>query len=431
MMIRLLGLLALVACPPTTGAQVSFHPLGDLPGGTSNSRARAVSPDGTVVAGVSESGSGLEACSAPLGGPLLGLGDLPGGLFGSDAFGISSSGGVIVGRGTTSASDTLFEAFRWNAGSGTMSPLGFLTNGYSSTAYAVSADGLVVVGDCLTAFVGAPPPLPAVRAFRWTAADGMVDLGTLPGFAQGPGSTVTARGVSNAGDVVVGYASDAAFQNHPFRWTAQGGMVDLGGGTVTGQAWGCSPDGSVVVGRTTGATLEPFVWTQADGLRLLGLLPGHVSGVAFDATNNVGERLCGLHSAGTGSNTAVIWDRNLVTGGDPSTGWRQVISVLWDGGVDMTGWILTRANAMSDDGRVIVGEGFDPGGLPQGWAAVIPLAPRPCPADFNGSGGLSVQDIFDFLTAYFGDDPRADVNGSGGVSVQDILDYLDLYFTGC
>jgi hypothetical protein len=54
-----------------------------------------------------------------------------------------------------------------------------------------------------------------------------------------------------------------------------------------------------------------------------------------------------------------------------------------------------------------------------------------CPADFNGSGAVSVQDIFDFLSAYFSNQPAADFNHSGAVSVQDIFDFLGAYFSGC
>ncbi len=67
---------------------------------------------------------------------------------------------------------------------------------------------------------------------------------------------------------------------------------------------------------------------------------------------------------------------------------------------------------------------------PTGTAGVILKIAR-CPADFNGSATISVQDIFDFLSAYFTADPRADVNGIGGVSVQDIFDFLAAYFHGC
>jgi glucose/arabinose dehydrogenase len=54
-----------------------------------------------------------------------------------------------------------------------------------------------------------------------------------------------------------------------------------------------------------------------------------------------------------------------------------------------------------------------------------------CPADFNGSNGLEVQDIFDFLTAWFAGDPRGDFNNSGSISVQDIFDFLAAWFAGC
>lgn len=54
-----------------------------------------------------------------------------------------------------------------------------------------------------------------------------------------------------------------------------------------------------------------------------------------------------------------------------------------------------------------------------------------CTADFNGSGGVEVQDIFDFLTAWFELAPHADVNGVDGVNVQDIFDFIQAWFTGC
>lgn len=59
------------------------------------------------------------------------------------------------------------------------------------------------------------------------------------------------------------------------------------------------------------------------------------------------------------------------------------------------------------------------------------FAVRPCPGDFNGQGGVTPQDIFDFLNAYFAVDPAADVNGSDDVSVQDIFDFLGAYFVPC
>ena len=84
-----------------------------------------------------------------------------------------------------------------------------------------------------------------------------------------------------------------------------------------------------------------------------------------------------------------------------------------------------------------IGE-YDAGPAPAGmsggaFSALCGVWPgfNTCPADFNGSGATSVQDIFDFLAAYFANDPRADFNNSGTVSVQDIFDFLAAYFAGC
>lgn len=54
-----------------------------------------------------------------------------------------------------------------------------------------------------------------------------------------------------------------------------------------------------------------------------------------------------------------------------------------------------------------------------------------CIADFNCSGGVSVQDIFDFLAEWFAASPAANVNGVGGVTVQDVFDFLTAWFSGC
>jgi hypothetical protein len=62
------------------------------------------------------------------------------------------------------------------------------------------------------------------------------------------------------------------------------------------------------------------------------------------------------------------------------------------------------------------------------WFRQFPCVCRP---DFNLVGGLSVQDLFDYLAAYFAGEPRSDFNFSGSASVQDIFDYLEAYFRGC
>jgi pimeloyl-ACP methyl ester carboxylesterase len=54
-----------------------------------------------------------------------------------------------------------------------------------------------------------------------------------------------------------------------------------------------------------------------------------------------------------------------------------------------------------------------------------------CGADFNNSGTVTVQDIFDFLSAWNAGLASADFNGVGGVTVQDIFDFLAAWNNGC
>ncbi len=124
-----------------------------------------------------------------------------------------------------------------------MQDLSTLGGDYSA-AYGVSADGAVVVG-------WADNAAGQRRAFRWTAAGGMQDLGTLPGYDRS-----YAYGVSADGSVVVGVAENAAGQRRAFRWTASGGMEDLNityaslltNGSVLTAARAISPDGRYIAG---------------------------------------------------------------------------------------------------------------------------------------------------------------------------------------
>ena len=95
----------------------------------------------------------------------------------------------------------------------------------------------------------------------------------------------------------------------------------------------------------------------------------------------------------------------------------SVTSVLSSQGLDgeITGTALPSGNG-------------SPGGI-AGFSFTITTPP--CRADFNGANGVSVQDIFDFLAAWFNNSPSADFNGVNGVTVQDIFDFLGAWFAGC
>ncbi len=60
-----------------------------------------------------------------------------------------------------------------------------------------------------------------------------------------------------------------------------------------------------------------------------------------------------------------------------------------------------------------------------------PTTPPPCAADVDGSGSLTVNDVFTFVSAWFAGGAAADFNHSGSLSSQDIFDYLAAWFAGC
>ncbi len=229
-----------------------FHALGDLDGGVFFSAAAAVSGDGSVVVGASDSTSGREAFRWTADGNMLGLNDLDGGEFPSQAYGVSADGSIVVGFRESAAGR---EAFRWTEGSGIVG-LGELDGGeFLSFAYDISADGSTIVGHSDSATSATTL---GIEAFRQTESEGMVGLGSYL-----PDRDNYARGVSADGSIVTGYAFFPGWE--AFRWTAADGMVslgDLGGVYFASYGTGISSDGSTIIGHCQSASGgEAFRWT--------------------------------------------------------------------------------------------------------------------------------------------------------------------------
>ncbi len=244
--------------------------VGDLPGGQFWSFVNDLSADGSVMVGFSESAKGVEAFRWTEKTGMVGLGDLPGGKFESSASAVSADGSVVVGR-SDSAKGT--EAFRWTEKTG-MVGLGDLPGGkFESSAHAVSADGSVVVGEGFSS--------KGNQAFRWTEKTGMVGLGYLRRslFEWGKVCESVAYAVSADGSVVVGYSQcgdDLSGMGHQmiigdkeaFIWHEHVGMLSVrdwlrshgvkvpagwqleaatdvvvNGSQVTVVGWGRNPDG--------------------------------------------------------------------------------------------------------------------------------------------------------------------------------------------
>ncbi|MHB0953333.1 MAG: autotransporter domain-containing protein [Allorhizobium sp.] len=250
------------------------------------------------------------------------LGTLPG-TDRSVATGVSTDGSVIVGYSYPASGSSSY-AFRWTAAGG-MADLGSL-GGTVSAAYGVNADGSVVVG---SSNIASSNP----HAFRWTAAGGMADLGTLGGTVS------TAYGVNADGSVVVGSSDIASGGSRAFRWTAAGGMADLGtlGGTIS-RAYGVNADGSVVVGYSGlgGAVYHAFRWTGVGGMADLGTLGGTLS--YANGVNTDGSVVVGYGSIASGDLHAFRW---TAAGGMADLG--------------TLGGLYSAARGVNADGSVVVG----------------------------------------------------------------------------
>lgn len=362
-----------LALSPAVSAQVTFTALGDLPGGSGSivSEVLGLSADGTVAVGYSQSAAGNEAIRWTQGGGMVSLGDLSGGATNAFARAVSSDGSVVVGAGT-SASGT--ETFRWTSGTG-LTGLGDLAGGgFGSTAYAISADGSVVAG---TGNSGTS------EAYRWTSAGGMVGLGYLAG---GSTNTSQVRGMSADGSVIVGFSSSSTGSGQEaFRWTQAGGMVGLGllpGSSLTSAAHAVSADGTTIVGQSYNASSQIVAirWTQAGGVVGLGDLPGgSVSSTAYGVSGD-GSIVVG-YSQGSSGNEAYYWTA--------TSGMVSLQSYLSGQGVDLTGWTLRYAWAISADGGTIAGSGLHNGYYEGFIVSGLNLTAVPEPSTYAAAAGIT------------------------------------------
>jgi len=373
----------------------------------------------------------------------------------STAYGVTNEG-IVVGE----TSDLFWSrAFRWE--NGVMHNLGALS-GVASLAYAVSANGAVVVGYWRNQSM-------QVRAFRWTRTEGMWDIAPLSTYWS------EARGVSADGSVVVGWAETATSPARAFRWTPTGVAQDIG--TLGGrEAWafGVSADGQAIVGMAQDTTgrYRAFRWTPTGRMQNLGVLPGYERSSAFAvsadgavvvgtvARNNGGNwqhhafrwtQAGGMQNLGTlgGVNsyaTGVSGDGSIVVGYAEDAN-RQYRAFRWTQARGMedlnrtyaylipAGSALTVAWAISPNGRYIVGSGFN--ASMQRWEAFLLDTAPSCTAhngDVDNNRCIDDADLLAVLFA-FGEAGsalgRRDVNCDGRVDDADLLTVLFNFGSGC
>lgn len=357
-----------VPAEPAESTPSFFTGLGFFPSGGGNSFAWDVSSDGSVVVGQALGATFFEPARWEVGTNPESLNP---GKFGiSEA--VSEDGAVVVGWGENTPG--VPRAFRWTSGTGLVD-LGTLSLGLTSYAKDVSADGTVVVGySDSSPPVGFPPPppgFPNTQAFRWTEADGMVGLGTLPGV---PILDSYAYAVSADGSVIVGQANNGVSGYELFRWTAPGPIQGLGVLHATPNA--VSDDGSIIVGSivSSGST-EAFFWSQAiGGHEILPRLPG-TNGAYPSVPRAVsanGSIIVGGAMDSSDVENAVIW-RKTGPGGTWAVETLKDYLLANHSFNLPTGWSLVTAEGISADGKTIVGWGINPSNSGEAWKIQLPL----------------------------------------------------------
>jgi probable HAF family extracellular repeat protein len=250
-----------------------------------NGIARGISDDARVVVGVSN----LRATIWLAGKNGQNLGLIRPGSFSSDIADVSADGQFLVGGTIYERSrDFTSDAFIWADASG-FRTLGRLPGHTRADAHGISADGVYVVGE-------SEDPDTGSRAFRWSSTNGLEGLNDPDGTYES-----AANAASGDGSIIVGWnrvEGGLTGAIRAFRWTEADGWEQLGflpgNDHPVSNAVAISDDGSTIVGiANTATTTAGFVWTEESGMRNLGTLPGggavHVSAVSGDGSVIVGR----------------------------------------------------------------------------------------------------------------------------------------------
>jgi len=295
--------------------------------------------------------------------------------------GISGDGTTAVGASWLNSNPSVMHAVRV-VNNGSISYLTTPTNWVGCNATGVSTTGQTIVGTCTDS--GTVP-----SAFRYTSGGSITLVSKSP---YGSSAEITAEGVSDDGNVIIGRANGY----HCAKWTSSAGWTLLGqlSASDSSVARGASSNGSTIVGYDAPIVGQAFYWTQNSGILALSNPTGATDSFAYDVSPD-GTVIIGLATIG-GLSHAVRWN-NLVptdlgdgiargtnangtvvvgrTNAQVATVWdaqgTHTLSSMLGSTSDLSGWTLTNAIDVSDDGKVIVGQGIH-GSFREGFIAHLP-----------------------------------------------------------
>ena len=317
-----------------------------------------------------------------------------------DAFAVSDDGSVVLGNIPDPELGDQVAAI-WTVKTGVFTSIGYLPTAGScpsrSAGYELSADGSVAVG--LSWVNGCQ-----ARAFRWTESTGMVEMGVLANGGN------RASVCSADGNVIGGFAQ-GSFSRTPALWDGlgTGTLLDPPNGDALGEVHGISDDGNTLLGEWEGQAVK---WTAPNWDRtVIGdgfILPGW-RGIPLDVADNgtvvgfdilFGNRRAWIQPYGVG----------------PLIDLKSYVEA--NGGIVPENLTLEVCQAISADGRKIIGHGFMSG------AWVITITPG-CAADVaptGGDGSVNVDDLLAVINTWGpGAGSAGDITGDNVVDVDDLL----------
>lgn len=390
--------------------------------------------------------------------------DIDGGMaVASDTFFAGVDGGsadiVVRGGGTLDTADLLIA----EGGSGTVAALDV-----SGLNTLVHVHGVLNLGG-LHALPVPPSGSASVTAGGRVIVDNALNVGFLPSGQL----TISSGGIVQSGFARVarlaGSTGVATVTGPASRWISDT-TVFVGGHTATGPG-GVGTlfvhDGALVAAATEVRTWSQGVVDVLGGGRVTAgdVLPAH----AAPGTVRIGL-------GGTLAGDGTIKGKVVLAGGTLSPGHSPgalriegELEVLPDSVIDIevagpapeqADRVLgVSAASLAGTLRIRFAEGFVPGPffalpvidaqstsgvfdaieLPAGSPALVlrrtdaGVSVVACPADFDGDGNLTPDDLSDYIGCYFSPEPcaAADVNLDGSRDPDDLSDYIGLYFSGC
>lgn len=239
---------------------------------------------------------------------------------------------------------------------------------------------------------------PAGTYFKWTASGGMVQIGALStgSFA---GKTVMSHDGAKISAVMTnpgtGNTEMSLYNVSAGTWTNLGNIGSFSG-TNASSTWGISGDGNVVVGLgwISAGTAHAVKWDSTGGMVDLGSIVVGRSSRA-NATNGNGSVIVGWQDEANGTRRGAKWADGVET------------FIL-----DNTGNMVGEASAVSADGNTIIGQAIP---NPYVWNSTTGLTyiTHPNAGSFFRGGATAVSADGNTVIGYYRNFPGPTATGEG------------------